>query len=301
MPKVQIFQSYIGESQRTEISPAARPYDASHNNANGSREYELFREIFSRRAGDEDPWGLVSWKFQHKTHVPVELFARYADQRLEEGFDCVFINPMIGNEAIFRHVWEQGGRAHKQLGKIADFIERRNPGTIGLVCGTGSFAFCNYFVGTPAFWKAYFAFVDSVTAMLDDEADRSTEIGLIWSGHGHYERDPSATMRPFVIERLFSSFVRTHRTLRFSPFPHPYRVYESKFGSRLGRILHSMSALKNRSLQEKERAGLQRWNAMRKQILSSPLHAAVAALDDPPNLLLRSEFREMAGEHRAVR
>ncbi|MEN9316471.1 MAG: hypothetical protein RIS35_2864 [Pseudomonadota bacterium] len=298
---VEVFQSYIGEEQRAAISPLARPYDAAHNNSGGAREYELFREIFSRRKEGLDPWGLVSWKFEHKTQVALATFIRYAEEKFEEGFDCVFINPMIANEALFRHVWEQGAHAHRQMGRISEFIARINPDAMGRICGVDSFSFCNYFVGNERFWRTYFEFIDSVTRMLDDEAARSTETGLIWLGDADYLPDRSATMRPFVIERLFSSFVRTHRALRFCPFRHSYRVYERKFGPRFGRTLHALSVLKNRSLQERDLAGLQRWNAMRRQILASPLHAAMAVLDDPPNLLLRREFREMAGEHRAER
>jgi hypothetical protein len=49
-----------------------------------------------------------------------------------------------------------------------------------------TFAFCNYFVAKPSFWNSYFAFVDKVITLLDQEVDKGSEVGVIFAGTGSY-------------------------------------------------------------------------------------------------------------------
>ena len=96
---MKLFQSYIGTEQRAFVTGKAIPFDASKNTAPDTREYELFKTIFDQRLyGDENEcWGLVSWKFEHKSLISADAFQAFCERKFSEGQDCVFINPMIGN------------------------------------------------------------------------------------------------------------------------------------------------------------------------------------------------------------
>ena len=214
---MKIYQAYMDVEQRAFVCDGAIPFDASANCAPGTREYELFKQLHAdpaNRDGNE-PWGLVSWKFEHKAPVGFRDFHAFCRSAFEAGADCAFINPMIGNEAVYANGWEQGIHcAHTGIEKIAYFLEQNMGIQVATVCDTSTFAFCNYFVANRRFWDAYFAFIDRALALLDAAAEAGTEVGQIYSGSGQYERDASAAMRIFVIERLFSAFLLQQDTFR---------------------------------------------------------------------------------------
>jgi hypothetical protein len=254
----------------------------------------LFHEIYAGRQGKE-PWGLISWKFKHKTSVPVPVFRDFCENRLKAGYDCVFINPMIGNEAIHYNVWEQGERCGcAGMLKIARHLQlHAGLDTLGGM-GTDCFSFCNYFVGTPVFWDAYLTFVDNAVAGLKAEAGAGTGVGKIFTGSGNYHRDRSVSMRIFVIERLFSSFVKTRPEIRCTPFPHSRNLYLEKFGKKLGVLLHRLSLAKNHALLTNDAGLLKQWNEMRRGLFDTDYINTIWHLDDPHDLYLSEEYARLA-------
>ena len=294
---LDIYQSHFGKEQLKLVSPLAVPYDVSHNTAKDSREYEIFKEIFQSRVADPRPWGMVSWKFEHKTVIPLDKFLAFADEKLAEGYDCVFINPMIGNEAIYKNVWEQGALAHKGFSNLNTFLVQRFPKAIKSISGKQTFSFCNYFIATPKFWKYYFKFVDAVAFFLNKEAKEGTPAGLVWSGTAHYARDPLVTMRPFVIERLFSTLLMAGGSVRFCSYPYDRQNYQEKFGLQLGSILADLSDLKNRALNENDAKEMDRWASIRAKLFKSPARGPIVTLDDPPNIFLDADLSSLRGSN----
>lgn len=290
---LDIYQSHFGKEQLKLVSPLATPYDVSHNTGKDSREYELFKEISKSRGNDPRPWGMVSWKFEHKTVIPLNDFLTYADEKLAEGHECVFINPMIGNEAIYKNVWEQGALSHKGFVKLNAFLLQRFPKAINSISGAQTFSFCNYFIATPKFWRYYFKFVDAVSFVLNKEAKEGTPAGLVWSGTAHYPRDPLVTMRPFVIERLFSTLLMAGGSVKVCSYPYTRQNYKEKFGIQLGPILADLSELKNKALAENDSAGMDRWQSIRVKLFKSDARGPIVTLDDPPNIFLDSDLTSL--------
>jgi hypothetical protein len=295
----KIFQSYIGAEQRSFVSPGAIPFDALQNSANDGREYDLFKLIrATRQISADEPWGLLSWKFQHKSLVSVADFAEFCDAQFRSGADCVFINPMIGNEALFSSVWEQamnlGPPAAREAFKhIYSFLQESIGSSITFLMGARHFAFCNYFVAKDHFWAAYFNFVDDAVARLEAEARRKTPVGLAYETSGSYDRDVNLTMKPFVVERLFSSFL-VHPSCSFEcrDFGHPLERYLGKFGEQLGDLLYKMSRLKNHAIQHGDAEALKRWDRLRPPIFGGKYLRSVLHLDDPANFFLTRELTE---------
>ena len=284
---MKVYQSFLRNEQRSLLSSAATPFDAQGHAGRNDREYELLKEIASGRStADREPWGLVSWKFQQKSLVSVEDFIAFSERKLALGFDCVFINPMIGNEALYYNVWEQGiDQGHRGLDTIHAFLSRHMSHHVSAAMGRRCFAFCNYFVAWPRFWNDYFAFVDDAIARLDEEAAGKSEVGLIYRGSANYARDPALSMRPFVIERLFSSFLAGSASFKCEGFEYPRGHFQRKFGEVLGDFLERLSALKNRALDSGDRAALDDWRRRRSVVLQSGFKAAIWQLDDPPFFL----------------
>lgn len=295
-PRLDIYQSFLGLEQRKHVSPLALAYDVSDNTSPDSREYELFKKIHASRGADQKPWGLLSWKFEHKTLVSLENYLAFAARKLDEGYDCVFINPMVGNEALYKNVWEQGAIVHPELAKIGNFLWQKFPVVINGISGIETFAFCNYFIARPKFWLRYFEFIDSIAQLLNQEERMGSEVGQVWSGPGQYQRDPGVKMRPFVIERLFSSLLINDRNLNACAYVHERHHYHQKFGLQLGETLANLSVLKNRGLAEANLQVLGDWNEIRRQLLKSDLRRLFGSLDDPPAIFLHPRLLSLNKE-----
>ena len=291
---IKLYQPYLGEDEKSSLSPSVIPWDASSNTDNSTREYELFKQIAHANPQETEPWGLVSKKFTHKSLLAIADFHHFAEQKFSEDYDCVFINPMIGIEALHLNVWQQGVQCgHAGLDQIIGFLESSLALPFNAPMDKNTFAFCNYFVAKPSFWNGYFAFVDKVIALLDQEAAKGSEVGAIYAGTGSYHRDGNITMKPFVIERLFSTFIQHHQ-FKIASFNYGKNFYEVKFGGKFGEFLFQLSALKNTALQLKEENLLRAYDQIRFFIYSNPTYmASLSLLDDPPDFFLTKEYAEL--------
>lgn len=292
---MKLFQSYIGTEQRAFVTGKAIPFDASKNTAPDTREYELFKAIFDQRLyGDENEcWSMVSWKFEHKSLISADAFQAFCERKFSEGQDCVFINPMIGNEALYHNVWEQGAHVHPGMETIISYLASDLKLPVHAAMGTDTFAMCDYFAGNKIFWTAYFDFVDGVTRQLAEQEKLKSRAGAAYAGSAGYARDAGTAMRPFVTERLFSTFLKSNTTIKWAEYRYPQAVYEQKFGSQIGGFLYALSSVKNRALSANDDAQLKYWNRMRGKILTD--HGVLAAwlqLDDPLPYFLSAESLE---------
>lgn len=281
--RIEIFQAYVGEAQRGRVSPLARPYDAGHNRG-VEREYALFREIAADGGRAEcHAWGLVSWKFDLKCAVPLQEFAAFAERKFAEGVDCVFINPMIASEALFLNVWEQWVYTDRQTQDLIDLLATFTPVNDEKPMGRRTLAFCNYFLATRPFWESYFQFVDGVLSALGSEALRSTPGGRCFVEKAVYPRDPTMTRFPFLVERLFSTFLESVPADRVAAFPPTAAHYRYKFGHRLGNWLFLLSEVKNQGMAMNDQAVLRQWHETRTRAFAEQ---HLFSTDDPAPLLL---------------
>ncbi len=295
---MKLYQSFIGEQQRAFVSPHAIPFNAQTNTEKNQREYELLKAVWTSQSfGSAEPWGLISWKFQHKSMVSPEAFIEFSRSQFESGADCVFINPMIGNEAIYFNVWEQGvDQGHRGMEKILAYLSEKTGQNMSVPMGTGHFAFCNYFVANDKFWRNYFKFVEEALSSLEAEAIKKSDIGLIYAGSASYARDSEATMRPFIIERLFSSFIASSPSVACVNFEYEIAHYQRKFGGQLGEFLHRLSARKNAALNSADPEMFDSWNSVRTSVLRSAAKINIWHLDDPSPFFLSSEYADFMSD-----
>jgi len=248
----------------------------------GGTEYELFKEIYIKCDSGE-PWGLVSSKFNFKTSIDIKEFYDFALDKLFQGYDCVYINPMIINEAIFANVWEQGVIVgHKGIDLIYNFLIKKNNLKLNVLSDI-EFSFCNYFIANNKFWNGYFSFVDKCILQLEDEARIKSEIGQIYIGSAGYHKNNEMSMRPFVIERLLSLFISlniNNNKINFTRFEHLESHYIKKAGFHYGKLLYNLKCLKKECFQDKKSLNL--WNFIRSEIINNrSVFHGLLHFDDP--------------------
>ena len=285
--ELRIYQPFLTEEHKKHISSVATPWDASHNTGSDSREYELFKNIYDlNKQGANLAWGLVSWKFQLKSTVSLDNFFDFAQDCLSNGADCIFINPMIANEALYASVWEQGGsEGHVGMDIIIRHLSQSIPNIYELM-SRDVFAFCNYFVGTKNFWDKYFSFSEEILQNLENEKKNKTAPGNAYAGAANYVKDRSTTMRPFVIERIFSTFLMSNHGLKIASFRHDANHFRYKFGEQLGAILYELSQAKDKALSGNRKDLQISWDKKRKKILSSFAKLIALHADDAPEIYL---------------
>jgi len=289
---MKLFQAFSHQDQIPFLYPSATRLPIDHIGHIHFREYELMKKIHSNLdVGDGEPWGLLSWKFELKTQIHTSDFASFSNKKFSEGVDCVFINPMIGNEAIYTNVWEQAEDVgHYSITEVARKLSPMKAPFFRNLMGTNSFSLCNYFIATKFFWVDYFRYVDENLQNLEDECAQSNSFSEIYLGSGHYHRDKRISMRPFVIERLFSNFIYCNNKFRCESYPFELNTYVSKFVSKLGNILFKLSYLKNKGIENEDYALIERWNKMRQVVLSDPYKLTIWHLDDPAAFYTSQDF-----------
>jgi hypothetical protein len=283
---MKIFQAVPSGNQNKWISKNAISID--YSKLPPGTEYDLFKYAFNNLLGDEEYWGVVSWKFNIKTPVDVDIFSEFCKAEFTKGVDCVFINPMIANEAIFANPWEQGVLCgHKGMKEVyLDLINQKFLIPIEVV-GTSGFSFCNYFVGNGSFWAKYFTFVDQILGYLEGQANAGSDVGIIYKGTASYRKNLDMSMRPFIIERLFSSFICQHKELKFSDYKFTSQDYFKKLGFIPGNFCKKMSDMKNIGLLNQDRTQLESWQHQRIKLLNNGENlTTLFHMDDPSTNLV---------------
>jgi hypothetical protein len=94
----------------------------------------------------------------------------------------------------------------------------------------------------------------------------------------------SQTLRPFIIERLFSSFLLTTQ-LRSIGYKHSENDFQNKFGKMLGHYLFNLSSLKNEALKQGNSTLIKNYLSERSKLLNADYKRVIWGMDDPNNLL----------------
>jgi hypothetical protein len=276
-----LYQAYVGDNQKKMIASECIPFDAELNNSIDQREYTLFKFLYEKLNEKKDHWGLVSWRFKLKTMISENEFLDFSREKIKNGYDCVFINPMIGNEAVFANVWEQSHVVHPGMNLITDFSDKNKNLDVKSLYKKSEFSFCNYFIASNAFWKSYIEFVDSIILEIEDYADKNHEFNGVWNGSAQYKKNKNLTMQPFFIERLLSSFLRKNSNFKVINYNYDLAAYERKFGHYLGGILFKSSQLKMVAANSSLHSDAVVWNSYRSSIINEGLLGTIFKLDDP--------------------
>jgi hypothetical protein len=206
---VKIWQIYFQEVQRDCLDPGFEPFDNSQDRAE-ALEFEVFQRLWrGPETAGLSHWGALSWRFGEKTGLASEDLSQAI--AADPGVDVFFMNPHPKDEALFESSWVQGEVWHPGLLELAQ----------ALLAGLGwpreevyrlmhasSYSLCNYFIGTPRFWSSYMPFVERSLAWAEAHLSSDLLRRLHSSEADWMHRHSGATFIPFLIERLFSVYIK---------------------------------------------------------------------------------------------
>lgn len=213
--KVDIRQIYFAPGQEASLEPAFTPLPNLDNPFPERREFYLF-ERFYREGGHAraDLSGLFSHKFRQKTGATGEAFIAWVKEN--PGCDAYFINPFPQPVYWFFNIWEQGEKSHRGIMALAQeaFDALGYPVRLETFPRTDlrTTCFSNFWVATPAFWEAFMAFALPVYHYMLDEARAPRYFQPTY-------HDSGAEIFPFIMERLFTTFIVLHPEYKVLPFP----------------------------------------------------------------------------------
>jgi len=205
---LRIFQIYYAPWQKDLLDPSYAAIDNSDLKSDLAEFLILDKLSKSEYVKDAKLWGALSWRFTERTGMTSADWVKAIENN--RGKDVYYCDPLPINEALFHNVWLQGETTHPNFLVITQAFFK----AAGLpedhlikIAPTEEFAAANYFVGSPKFWALYIPWINNTLAI----ANKKMPPKLRDMMHSKIMEGPHKGMTyvPFILERLFSVFMKT--------------------------------------------------------------------------------------------
>ncbi len=258
--KYKIFQIFFEKNQINDIDPLFTPFDNTENKHPELREYHNFNRIIDEGFTDNlDAWGVFGPRWQEKLlYSSSEIIEAI---NFNPGNDVYIFNHGRAINALTRNLWEQGEFCIKGITKvICSAFNSGGYDLSALDCLTTNYTCCcSYFVATKKFWGDYLTFLKDIIGKLESLTGEEADI---YNRHGHYLRDKNLTLFPFIIERLFPTFLCLNKYKVYSK-PYDYTLYSNQTTKENTDVLTSLYWLKNLAIQKNSPSIRNHWEALR--------------------------------------
>ena len=251
----KIFQICFESRQIEQVEAPLTAFDNTSNERPELREYQSFIKANETGATkDLDAWGFLGPRWEAKL--------KYSAHEIEETIqsnpnnDVWLFNHARVVNALSYNVWEQGEMYHSGLRRVAEEalkIAGYDTNALNTFMTDKDTCYCSYFVARKEFWQDYIQFLSNILDALDKLPE---DVKSIYESSANYARDSSLNMFPFLVERLFSTFiVLRHDRYKVCHKAYDYNVYRNQVGD----FVDVLTALNDLKTQE----NFNQWNAIR--------------------------------------
>jgi hypothetical protein len=214
---VAIFEPIYSQDQTLTCADFL-PFVRADNARPEWREFKILTDMY--RNGEHlrhDYTGLFSPKFTLKSKVSGSAFLDFVQRH--DGADVCFINPFPQLAYWSFNVWMQGEQAHPGLSRAAQALLDASGVDITIADtprhGPSTLAYCNFWVGSRRFWDEYVGkTLLPIADFLEANPSHEAAIGVMTDT---LHTDP-APFLPFIIERLFSTYISLHPELSVAAY-----------------------------------------------------------------------------------
>lgn len=176
---------------------------------------DMYRQQLHRGTGH---CGMFSPKFALKSHIPTQAFLDFCTAHASA--NVCFFNPFPQIRYVAYNVWNQGEPWHPGLEAAAQSLLD----AVGLGWridqiprqGQSHLAYSNFWVADEAFWDAY---VGGVLVPIADFLEREPEHPAARAVSQQTYHTDAASYLPFIIERLFSTFLSVTPHFKCEVYP----------------------------------------------------------------------------------
>ncbi len=203
MSAAHIYQIFYDDRSRESLDPAFLPLDNTRNARSGWFEFWAIREYLRSHALSEQDWyGFLSPRFRAKTGVDAGTLGSFLEFSEQRG-EVALITAAWDQLAYFQNPFEQGELWHPGLAALCQsVVDALGLGIDlrGTVAHSGNFAYSNYVVAKPVYWRRWLAIADELFALAEEGADPyPTRLAMLTN---HYSKPNATPMKAFVQERL---------------------------------------------------------------------------------------------------
>ncbi|HAX19793.1 MAG TPA: hypothetical protein DCY64_05865 [Hydrogenophaga sp.] len=216
MPK--IFEP-IYQSGQVLTEPLFHPLQISDNRFSAWREFRIYIDMYrSGRHLEKDKVGMFSPKFGLKSKISAQQFLDFCHKH--KSADVCFINPFPHIRYRSYNVWMQGEANHPGLTTCAQNLLD--------ACGVSwqlntvprqaedTLAYSNFWVGSEKFWNRYVGqILEPIAQFLESSPEHPAAQAVT---RQTFHSDP-APFLPFIIERLFSTFLSFSPDIKAQAYP----------------------------------------------------------------------------------
>jgi hypothetical protein len=263
--KYKIFQICFEQDQILQCDSLFTPFDNIDNQYPELREFHSFNRIIDEGFVDDlDAWGVFGPRWQGKMRHSSNLIFDKINNN--PGMDVWIFNHARVISALTYNVWEHGELVHKGISKVTK-TALSNAGystDVFDMAMADNICYSSYFVATKEFWMEYIKFLKIVKHQLDS---LTGDIKNIYLGSANYSRDKSLSFFPFIVERLFSTFL-TMNNYRVYNSPYDYSLYSKELGS-LEEVILALNNLKKLSIKFDSIELIEQWNSIRRFMLKT--------------------------------
>lgn len=267
----KLFKVCLSQSEIDSVKTPFTAFDNIENKRPELREYHIFKRLIDEKHTDDlDMWGVFSNRADDKLRYSSDVIATDVDAN--PGYDVYIFNHARIVNSIMNNVWEQGEIHHRGITAVTKYALNKagyDSDIIDSMMNENTCCYCSYFVATKQFWAGYIQFLDKVKYHLDNSL--SDELNAMYKSKTRYSRDNSLTLFPFIVERLFSTYLlMNYSSLKIYHKPYDYSVYKKSCGEAY-KLFESMNGIKNIAMRLRNKELYDEWNKMRVVLVQSSL------------------------------
>lgn len=258
----KIFQICFEEDQLNQVDPLLTPFDNTKNEKPELREYHNFVRIMEEGHADGlDYWGVFGPRWQEKMRHDSKLI--FDSIEANPGHDVYLFNHARIQDALTYNVWEQGEYYHKGIRDVVKYVfmlSGFDQSAIERLMTDQTTCYCSYFVASKEFWNDYLNFLKIFISKIDALPE---ELANIYHGSANYSRDANLNMFPFIVERLFSTFlILREEKYKVWARPYDYEVYRGQIND-FTKVIHSLNDMKSLVIKHDSPELFNDWNTLR--------------------------------------
>jgi hypothetical protein len=206
---------------QTLVEQEFRPLTVA-DNSEAWREFRILIDFYRRGDHKTDGFsGIISPKFRQKTGIAGGDFVRFVLDNC--GADVCIVNPYPGTKYLSYNVWMHGEAFHPGLTARAQALIDRSGLDWDLSAAPRNdeqtLCYSNFWVAKQEFWDAYVGgTLDPIARFLENNPDDSVARDVV-DPTEHYANAP---FLPFIVERLFSTFLALNPQIDVAHHTSPY-------------------------------------------------------------------------------
>lgn len=229
MTAIRIFE-VLYKAEQTLSEPVYSPL-VIDNQRPEWRELQAYLHLYQHNVSHwqvEQFTGVFSPKFSQKARISSLDFLAFVQAHAD--YDVCMINPFPQIAYSAYNVWMQGEYAHPGITQVAQDLltEVGLPWDLSQTPRQNNqvLAFANFWVAKTRFWHDYIGGVLLPIARFIEQQQQHSVVKKVFSATRHTDE---ASYLPFIIERLFSTYLSFHPHILVAAYPITYENIQQRY------------------------------------------------------------------------